>query len=473
MPVFDVRDPLQFPQGENSTDVFINGIHFNRTALYIFNYTLYDNGTLSNTSHCYLIFNQYQPSMLMNGTFINGTSCYNPYYEIKARGSLGLVFACLFAASIMFTLINLRKHGRLFLPSEKRFRAVGRRWQWYWLLFVAACGIISGITSIDVDRDYLQSMAIILQSFFYYLMEPGILAAVWEGLPQDNKRERKEFYLPLAFYLFAWLDFFMTIPRSWTAIEQQHSRQQQDTKAALSGTDGRFKAGSVMAFIAWCIICYALQHSIHHYKPRNRGLWNSLNGFCRYCPMKLFLIIWIAFIRVAYGIASAFDFSISPLKYNASAGWVYGLGYGPVFLIVLILEIYGYIDQNEDLELITQRRERGRAVDAELGINKKPSWWSKLHGDAHLDTEQRLKNLTTEIGGGRATQRNIERGIELGNMTPRVDDPFTDESSVKPLKNRPTSTITNSDDSSTLARSGRKTSTTGGQQPRVRSMLDI
>ena len=92
------------------------------------------------------------------------------------------MFACLFALSIVFTLINLRKHGRLFLPNEKRFRAVGRRWQWYWMLFVAACGMISGITGIDVDRDYVLSMPIVLQSFFGCLMIPGILATVWEAV---------------------------------------------------------------------------------------------------------------------------------------------------------------------------------------------------------------------------------------------------------------------------------------------------
>jgi len=182
MPLFNVRELLQFPSGANSTDVLINGVHFNRTALNFFNYTLYDNGTLSNGSSCYLTFDAYQPSMLWNGTFINGTSCYDPYYSISKRGSLGVAFACLFAASLMFTLINLRKHGRLFLPSEKRFRAIGRRWQWYWLTFVAACGIISGVTSVDVDRDYLQNLAIVLNTFFYYLMMPGLLAAVWEAV---------------------------------------------------------------------------------------------------------------------------------------------------------------------------------------------------------------------------------------------------------------------------------------------------
>lgn len=156
--------------------------NLNQTTLSYFNYTSYNNGTLSNGSSCFLIFDQFVPTVFPNGTFVNGTSCYFPYYPIDKRGSLGLAFAVLFALSIMFTLVNLSKHGRLYLPQEKRFRAIGRRWQWYWMLFVAVCGVISGVSAIDVDRDYLQNLAIILQNFFFYLMMPGILACVWEGV---------------------------------------------------------------------------------------------------------------------------------------------------------------------------------------------------------------------------------------------------------------------------------------------------
>lgn len=182
MPLFNIRELISYAPGVNGTDVLINNIHFNRTALDFYNYTLYSNHTLSNRTNCWLTFEATTPMMLSNGTFINGTSCYLPYNKIKARGGLGILSASLFGISIIFTLVNLRKHGRRYLPNEKRFRAVGRRWQWYWMLFVAACGMISGITGIDVDRDYLQSIAIILQSFFFYLMIPGILAAVWEAV---------------------------------------------------------------------------------------------------------------------------------------------------------------------------------------------------------------------------------------------------------------------------------------------------
>ena len=170
MPLFEARDLLQFPNGSNTTDVLINGVHFNRTALNHWNYTLYGNGTLSNGSNCWLTFNEYKPSMLSNGTFLNATSCYSPVQAIRGHGIMSLVIGAFSGISIIFTLKNLRKHGRLYLADEKRWSVVGRRWQWYWMLYITACVTISAINGVDVDRDYLQSTPIILQSFFYYLM---------------------------------------------------------------------------------------------------------------------------------------------------------------------------------------------------------------------------------------------------------------------------------------------------------------
>lgn len=183
MPIISIRELAPFVLGDNDTDVVINGVHFNRTALTLFNYTLYSNGTLSNGSNCWLAFDIFQPHMLnLNGTFLNATTCYTPIIALQDHGKVGIAFAAMFAVSILFTLLNLRKHGKSFLPAEKRWKAVGRRWPWYWLLFVAVCGVISGFMSIDVDRDYLQSLPLILQSLFYYLMLPSVMAAVWEGV---------------------------------------------------------------------------------------------------------------------------------------------------------------------------------------------------------------------------------------------------------------------------------------------------
>jgi Protein of unknown function (DUF2434) len=176
------RNAIPYTPGNNVSDVLIQNVHFNLTVLNYWNYTLYSNFTLSNTSSCYLTFDPYTPAHLFpNGTFINATSCYTPINPIGARGITSLTFGTLFSITILFTLINLHKHGTSYLPREKRWSTFGRRIQWYWQLFVAACGIISAFTAIDVDRDYLQSTALILQSFFYTLMLPALLACVWEG----------------------------------------------------------------------------------------------------------------------------------------------------------------------------------------------------------------------------------------------------------------------------------------------------
>lgn len=283
----------------------------------------------------------------------------------------------------------------------------------------------------------------------------------------------------------------MTIPRSWTAIELQRSPQQESTKAKPSGTDTRFKAAAVLAFLAWCMICYSLQHSIHYYKPKNRGPWNSFTGFVQYGPTKFLLTIPLLLVRVGYAVASSFEWTISPLKSNSNAAWMYGLGYAPTLLIIVVFEICGYLDPNEDRALLKIRAERGRSVDAELGIQKKPHWWSRVTGDHHLSTEQRLKNMTREIGGGRATAANLERAVEMGNMpaarpggSDDDDNPFTDKAAPASSSDRPVfptrdsdATMARSDrrrsDGSDTAGSERTTSTFAGRPQQVRSMLDI
>ena len=175
---------------------------------------------------------------------------------------------------------------------------------------------------------------------------------------------------------------------------------------------------------------------------------------------------------------------------------MYGLGYGPTLLIIVVFEIWGSLDPNEDRALLKIRAERGRSIDAELGVKKKPRWWSRMTGehDDYLTTEQRLKNIMSEIGGRRATTRNLERAIEMGNMPaarPSVDEnPFPDEAApaysndgpVLPTidsdatmaqsDRRPELCISNSDGSETAV--SERTMTTGASPPqRVRSMLDV
>lgn len=225
MPVFDAREVLAFPGGDNATDTVIGGLHFNLTTLEHWNYTLYSNGTLSNGSWCVLTFAPYTPTLLLpNGTFVNHTSCYTPLNPMGTRGAVGIAFASAFALLMVPILMNLAKHGRLYLPVEKRFYPIGRRWQWYWGVAVCAAAVISLLTNIDVERYYVEELPIVLNVFFWYLMEMVTMTLVWEAvrhwgswmerqvidpnpfaLRQDDRRAMVEFWLPLWFYLWVWL----------------------------------------------------------------------------------------------------------------------------------------------------------------------------------------------------------------------------------------------------------------------------
>ena len=44
------------------------------------------------------------------------------------------------------------------------------------------CGTIASFMSVDVDRDHVQSAPLVIQSVFYSLLTPVMLAAVWEAV---------------------------------------------------------------------------------------------------------------------------------------------------------------------------------------------------------------------------------------------------------------------------------------------------
>ena len=274
----------------------------------------------------------------------------------------------------------------------------------------------------------------------------------------------------------------MVVPRSWTGIEKQGSLQMTNMVAKPSATDSRFKAGGFLALVAWCITIYHLRHSIHYYKPRNRGPFWSLIGFFRHTPTKFLLTLPLSLVLVCYTLASSFSWTINIGNQNANPGYIYGLGYAPILLIMIINEIGGLIEPNEDRDLMRQRTERGQAIDSEIGIRKKPAWW-RQHGAYPLTADERLKNLTSEVGGGRATAHNIGSTLELGNMLARpvdadTENPFkdTDEyssSDREPLK-RPGLVSADSYGDGSSRGISRSTTTTLGSKPQViKSMLEF
>lgn len=201
---------------------------------------------------------------------------------------------------------------------------------------------------------------------------------------------------------------------------------------------------------------------------------------------------------MAYGIASAWLWDLSIFQDDVNIGWPFGLGYGTIALILIVFEIAGFVEENEDKIILAQRRERGREQDAEIGYTKKPNWWSRNWTDRYGTADQRLKNMTTEVGGGRPTARGITQTIEMGNMSIRnrsrdrpADDPFKDGSDHSRQSSLavPTRLLARRTDSDAASANTDRTDGTRGtemtgrtlttdnlnnaQPQRVRSMLDI
>lgn len=429
MSALAIRDLIPFPGGAagNSSDTILDGVHFNLTTLTHFNYTLFTNGTLSNGSKCYMAVEPWTPDYLfVNGSFVNSTSCYSPVDDIGSRAAVGIAFAVTFAICLIGVLVNLTKHGRLHLPAEKRFTPVGRRWQWYWSAWVIVTAFISLFTNIDVDRFRVMGLPIILNSFFWYLMQQGAMALVWEAvrhwgswqerqyidpnpfiLSDDDTRSKVAFWQPLFFYLWLWLNFFLIVPRNWNRIQEQRTAEQAAVRAIPAATDARFKAASFFLLLCWLTIFASLRHSIKHYKPRNRGIINRVRGFWRYTPMRFRLVLPISLILVAYQILASFSWANSVLNANGNLGAIYAGGYGPALVILFIQVAWGFLTPNEDLELRRQRRQRGDDMDRQMGIVRKPAWWRRVNAAMHINSKG-----DSNIGGGRPTGRGVHANFD-------------------------------------------------------------
>ncbi|KAK6206882.1 hypothetical protein QIS74_13370 [Colletotrichum tabaci] len=430
------RALLGFPPGANASDTVLGGVHFNRTALDFFNYTLYTNGTVSNGSNCYVTEPPYTPVYLFpNGTFVNSTWCYDPINPIGTRAGVGVGVGVVYALALMLVLANLKKHGESHLPATRRFYPVGRRWQWYYAILVCVAAFISLFTNIDVDRFYVIGLPIVINSFFWFLLQQFTMALVWEAvrhwgswserqaidpdpfsLRDGDRRSKVEFWMPLWFYFWLWLNVFLIIPRNWGEIEKQRSPDQTAARAAPNATDGRFKAATFCLVICWLTICFSLRHSINHYYPRDRGLVNKARGCLRYTPWRFLLILPLAACLVAYQGLVSWNFAYSVLNAKANLAAVYVGGYGPALLILYIQIAYGFLSPNEDRELIRQRRERGTQIDREMGYVPKPAWWRRAKNDDHLvgrmSMRERIAMNVRELGGGAATARGVQRNME-------------------------------------------------------------
>ncbi|KAI8244289.1 hypothetical protein K4K55_005713 [Colletotrichum sp. SAR 10_96] len=439
MHLLHFRDLLPLPDGANASDTVLGGVHFNRTVLDFWNYTLYSNNTLSNGSNCFLTQQPYTPvALLPNGSFVNSTWCYDPIRSIGPRAKAGVAIGVVYAVALMLILACLKKHGRQYLPTTKRFYPVGKRWQWYYAILVCVAAFISLFMTIDVDRFWVVGLPIIINSFFWYLLQQFTMALVWEAvrhwgswserqyidpdpfiLREGDKRDKFEFWLPLWYYLWLWL------------------ANQTAARAEPNATDVRFKVATFCLVICWLTIVASLRHSILHYYPRNRGVLNKARGFIRYTPLRFKLVIPLAACLIAYQGLVSFRWDYSVLNTQANLAAVYAGGYGPALLILFIQIAYGFMSPNEDKELMRQRRVREAEIDHDLGIVAKPAWWKRVTRDDHLvgkmSMRDRIARNVREVGGVRAPatqqqpqpqqayndappEQQQQREIEMGNM---------------------------------------------------------
>ncbi|RAH81408.1 hypothetical protein BO86DRAFT_410235 [Aspergillus japonicus CBS 114.51] len=429
MTLLYVRAVVPFEAGANSTDVLINEVHFNRTALDIYHYKLYSNGTLSNGTDCYLAFNQFKPHMQTeNGTVIKGVSCYAPVRDIGSHAAAGLAFALMFSISIFFTLLNLRKHGRRYLPHDRRWRLLGRRAKWIWMLVLAGCGAISCFMSIDVDRDYVVNSPLVLQSVFYTILTPVMMAVVWEAVrhwgswqerqiidrdpyafSKSSTRRGQEFVLPMIFYGLALANFFLTVPRSWGPIEMQRSLEQEMADAKPAATDIRWRIASFLAMGGVLVICYSLEHSLYRYRIRPTSTWGQLMFYLNAAPSQFLVALVLLGFKVGYAIASAYDWTVSPLRYGVSGGWIYGLGYTPPLLLIVLFNICGHCELNDDQAIIARRGDLDNALADDMGVGqRKPSWWTKGRSFVREIRRQSTQKDTDEM----------DRYVEMGIINP-------------------------------------------------------
>lgn len=247
-----------------------------------------------------------------------------------------------------------------------------------------------------------------------------------------STRERQEFYLPLLFYFFAVLNFLLTVPHKWGTLLKQHNPEQTEQFARPAATDSRFRASSIFAIFDLVVIIYSLGHSIYRYRCMpdiergdTRGRVVKTPLYVLEAPFKYVLCIALAFIRLIYGVASTSNWETSPARYDGNLALFYCLGYLPALIVILVLNIWGLFEQNEDIQLIRQRAARNQTIDAELGIDPratKPWWWfhrSPSGNGGNESNEQRLLNLVSTArhnNGIRRTNEEADDGFEMINL---------------------------------------------------------
>lgn len=404
---------------------------YNKTTLELFNYTIYDNGTLSNGTKCYLSFGEFHPILFDNGTFQNQTSCDYPLYAIKSRGAVGVAWAIILIVLLPVTLFCLRKHGKPYLEEKKQYRRFSRKWQWYWLIILQILGAVSGFFSIDLDRDYIQGTSLTSYSAIYCATLPVSLATTWEltrhwGSFEErkkedddpfiyaasyNKRTRAHWLMALAFYFSGFLNFLLTVLRNWNKLKGNDSSH---------AVDIRWKVGGVFAIIAWLIIILQIVLCRTYFR-----IWNL--------PLVIPAVLFWVLVLIAFNLSFMWNFPLSPFNVNSNIPYVAIMGYLPIIAIVVLMNLSGIVRDNEDRVIITLRRERDKAQMEEIMRNNK-----KQDTAASATTQQDKKENIYRIQDSEKTLSELSSSNSSSDDSMGKDSPKAKFAFFKFFGGRPT-----------------------------------
>ena len=140
-----------------------------------------------------------------------------------------------------------------------------------------------------------------------------------------------------------------------------------------------------MALMALTVIGISAAHTQKNYKTT--------------IPLTISIASLLLLVKICYQIVCVFSVSgwdINPLKYDANNGFVYGLGYAPVVVMLAIMVWNGWKEENEDVQLIKLRRQRDFNDEVELKEMRRQQGEEKRRAQREADLEAANKARTAQ-----------------------------------------------------------------------------
>jgi hypothetical protein len=164
-----------------------------------------------------------------------------------------------------------------------------------------------------------------------------------------------------------------------------------------------------MSLAGTLVICYSLEHSIYRYRPAPTSPLSRATFYLTESPPEFLLALALLGLKTGYAIAAAFVWSVSPLRVAVSQGWLYGLGFAPALLIIVLFNAAGFCEFNENKALIVQRGELDSALATDADLLGRKRWWESRW----------LRGSNRDCDRSRSSSREqLDRYVEMGILAP-------------------------------------------------------